>query len=169
MTKKVLSALSVFFIFIIFTGCGNSGRKAAVTDFSADFTAVYKDLNLGGKITADRRGLLSIELNNPATLDGVMISYKNGETELKKDGLICTADEAFIPKSGFPALMKTALNALNKEVYSSKTPPNSGKYELEADGTQIFITTDENGFISKISVGGELEIEFSGVVTAGNG
>lgn len=65
--------------------------------------------------------------------------------------------------------MKTALNALNKEVYSSKTPPNSGKYELEADGTQIFITTDENGFISKISVGGELEIEFSGVVTAGNG
>lgn len=157
MTKKVLRALCVFFILIILNGCGN-GNKAAVTDFSADFTAVYKDMELGGKLTADRRGILSIELDSPDTLDGIVISYKSGETELKKDELICTADEAFIPKSGFPSLLKTALKALNDEIYIKKSAPKNGKYELGADDEKIEIITDENGFIRTITAGDELEV-----------
>lgn len=166
MTKRALSALCVLFILTFLSGCGKA-EKTAVTDFSADFTAVYRDMELRGRLTADRRGLLTVELDSPDTLDGTVISYKNGEAELKRDGLICTADEAFIPRSGFPSLLKAALRALNNEIYNKNPAPKSGSYVLGADNDKIEILTDENGFISTIKIGSQLEVALRNAETIG--
>ena len=74
MARKVICALCVFFIFTaVLCGCGSGSGKTAVTDFSADFTAVYREMNLSGTIIADRHGLLSVALDSPETLGGVNI------------------------------------------------------------------------------------------------
>lgn len=164
MARKVICALCVFFITTaVLCGCGNGSGKTAVTDFSADFTAVYRQLNLSGRISADRHGLLSVELDSPETLSGLNISYKNGEAELRREELICTADEGYLPENSFPSLIKNALSALNSEVNGEKSSPNLGKYELERDGVNYEIFLDENGFIIKITAEDELEIEFTDI------
>ena len=164
MTKKVLNALCVFFVFmIVLCGCDSPNGKGVITEFSADFTASYRDLELNGKVTADRRGLLNIELGSPETLSGLALSYKNGETALKRDDLICTADEAYLPGNSFPALLKSALNALG----DSDAKPKSGSLVIENDGRAYEYNLDENGQIKKLTVNGELEVEFDNIKKLG--
>ncbi len=169
MARKVICALCVFFIFTaVLCGCGSGSGKTAVTDFSADFTAVYREMNLSGTIIADRHGLLSVALDSPETLGGVNISYKNGETELRREDLICTADEGYLPEKSFPRLIKNALSALNSEVNGEgKYTPQNGKYALEKDGVNYEVFLDENGFITKITAENELEIEFTEITKNG--
>ena len=164
MTKKVLNALCVFFVFmIVLCGCDSPNGKGVITEFSADFTASYRDMELSGKVTADRRGLLNIELDSPETLSGLAVSCKNGETMLKRDDLICTADEAYLPGNSFPALLKSALNALG----DSDAKPKSGSLVIENDGRAYEYSLDENGQIKKLTVNGELEVEFDNIKRLG--
>ncbi len=168
MARKVICALCVFFIFTAaLCGCGDSSEKTAVTDFSANFTAVYRQMELSGTVNADRHGLLSVSLDSPDTLGGVNISYKNGETELRREGLICTADEGYLPANSFPRLLKSALSALNSEVNGKKSAPQDGRYELQKDGVNYKFFLDENGFITKITAENELEIEFTDITKNG--
>lgn len=164
MTKKVLSALCVFFVFMTaLCGCDSPNGKGVITEFSADFTANYRDMELSGKVTADRRGLLSLELDSPETLGGLAVSYKNGETVLKRDDLICTADEAYLPGNSFPALLKSALKALG----DSGTKLKSGSLVIEKDGRTFEYDINENGQIKKLTANGELEIEFDNTQSLG--
>lgn len=163
MTKKVLSALCVFFILSFLCGCDSPNSKTVVTEFSADFTANYRDMELKGKITADRRGILSIELDSPETLSGVAVTYKNGETELKRDDLICTADEAYLPNSSFPALLKSAFKTLG----NNDKKPKNGTLVIEDDGKTYEFSIDENGYIKKLTADGELEMEFDNIKKLG--
>ena len=164
MTKKVLNALCVFFVFMTaLCGCDSPNGKGVITEFSADFTATYRDIALSGKVTADRRGLLNIEFDSPETLSGLALSYKNGETALKRDDLICTADEAYLPGNSFPALLKSALNALG----DSDAKPKSGSLVIENDGRAYEYSLDENGQIKKLTVNGELEVEFDNIKKLG--
>ena len=164
MTKNVLNALCVFFVFMtVFCGCDSTNGKGVITEFSADFTATYRDMVLSGKVTADRRGLLNIELDSPETLSGLAVSYKNGETALKRDDLICTADEAYLPVNSFPALLKSALKALG----DSDTKPKSGSLVIEKDGRTFEYDIDENGQIKKLTANGELEVEFDNIKKIG--
>jgi hypothetical protein len=160
MTKRVLTALCVFF-FILLCGCGTTG-KSAVTDFAADFTADYRELELSGKISADRRGIVNIEIKTPDTLNGIKIVYKNGETELKRDSLSCTADEAYIPETGFPSLLKSALTAFVNAVINENAKPDNGSMALEKDGRRFEYITDENGYITKITSKG-LSVDFCNI------
>ncbi len=160
MTKRVLTALYVFF-FMFLCGCGAS-EKSAVTDFTADFTANYRELKLNGKISADRRGILNIEIITPDTLNGIKISYKNGGTELKRDGLICTADEAYLPECGFPSQLKSALKTYVNAVINESAHPNSGGITLEKDGRRFEYIIDENGYITKITSDG-LSVDFCNI------
>ena len=161
MAKRVLTALCVFFIFTL-CGCGSTGRPA-VTDFSADFAANYMDMELKGRLSADRRGLLSVELTSPDDLSGVMIAYKNGEAELKRDGLICTADEAYLPDGSFTSLIKSALLPVNSDPEGF----GSGRHELESGGRSFAIDIDEEGRITGIASPGEFEIEFKNIKGSG--
>ena len=164
MTKKVLNALCVFFVFMtVLCGCDSTNGKGAITEFSADFTANYRDMELSGKVTADRRGLLNLELGSPETLSGLAVSYKNGETVLKRDDLICTADEAYLPGNSFPALLKSALKALG----DSDTKPKSGSLVIEKDGRTFEYDINENGQIKKLTANGELDIEFDNIEKSG--
>ncbi len=164
MAKTVLSALCVFFIFmIVLCGCGTANGNGVITEFSADFTASYRDMELSGKLTTDRRGLLSIELDSPKTLSGLVVSYKNGETELKRDDLSCTADEAYLPDNSFPMLLRSALKALG----DNDSKPKSDSFSIEKDGKTYEFETDENGQIKKLTANGELEIEFDNTQSLG--
>ncbi len=167
MANRVLNALCVFFILpVILCGCGKD-RESVVTDFTADFTAEYRAMSLSGKLTSDRRGLFNIEITSPDTLGGIGINIKNGVTELKKGELSCTADEAYLPQSSFPSLMKTALEALSDEVVNNGVSPKNGKIAVEKNGRTFEIFTDGNGYITKITLSGELEAELSGVSASG--
>lgn len=161
---RVLKTLCVFlFLPVILFGCDNPGKSSVVTDFSADFTAKYNGLDLSGKISADRRGLLTLELDSPETLDDVIISYKNSQAELKRGGLICTADEAYLPQNSFPSLLKSALEGLRDSVVNKGVYPKNGRLAVDNNGRRFEFFTDENGLISRITLDGEVDVVFSDV------
>ena len=109
--QKVLSALYVFIFLFLFTLCGCQSssvqkQKSLVTDFSADFCAEYNDMKLKGSVVSNRQGVIGINITSPDTIAGISVNYKDGEAELKRDSLICSADEAYLPSSSFPNLLK---------------------------------------------------------------
>ena len=166
MAKKALSALCVFFI-ILLSGCAYMASGSPLTDFSADFTAEFNGMNLSGTVTADRRGILCMEIESPETLDGLMISYRNGEAEIKRNELICTADEAYLPRSSLPSMLNGALAALNDGLERKEAKPQNGCYRLETDATEYDIHIENNGFITQISASdGSMKIQFENVTAS---
>lgn len=160
---RVLKTLCVLFVLpFIFSACGEV-KESVVTDFSADFTAEYAGMSLSGKISTDRRGLLNIEITSPDTLGGISIGYKNGTAELKREDLICTADEAYLPDGSFPSLLKEAFDALADAVVNKGAYPENGRIEAENNGRKFEFFTGEKGLIDRIETDGELEVVFSNI------
>lgn len=119
MGKKLLRILCVFFVLPIFilNGCNDSKKPDCnlITDFSADFQATYRESEYRGKISTNRQGVLSIDITYPQTLEGLGIRYYSGEMHLSRENLDSSADEAYLPDTSFPSVLKSVFDGINKD------------------------------------------------------
>lgn len=145
MGKKFLRILCVFFVLSVFivSGCGISDSKDAEkkdnnlkTDFSADFDATYRNSEYKGKISTNRQGVLSIDVTYPQTLEGLSIRYYSGEMHISRENLDSSADEAYLPNTSFPSVIKSVFDGIN-----------SGK------ATIVSISEEERECILRVSMG----------------
>lgn len=166
MTKRVLKTLYVFsfLLIMLFSGCQAEGKPAdIVTDFSAKFTSSYRDAEYSGSISANRQDVAYIIISSPEELDGISFGYKNGELEMSRENLICSADEAYLPQKSFPSLVKTILDGISQGRASLSSKSDSiYTYNLKTDSGNCVITTDRDGKITGAEIkNAELNIEFS--------
>lgn len=151
MTYKILSALCVFFLLPIFllSGClGEEKPKDIVTDFSSDFKADYREMTVEGHISANRQRVVNIRVDTPSTLGGIEFNYKSSEMQIKRDNMICSADEAYIPESSFPNILKTILYDISDGRAVPKSNENSTvTYNLKTVYGNAVLTQDANGFL----------------------
>ena len=70
-------------------------------------------MKLKGSVVSNRQGVIGINITSPDTIAGISVNYKDGEAELKRDSLICSADEAYLPSSSFPNLLKNILRGVS--------------------------------------------------------
>ena len=166
MTKRVLKTLYVFsfLLILLFSGCQDESKPAdIVTDFSAKFTSSYRDAEYSGSISANRQGVAYISISSPEELDGISFGYKNGELEMSRENLICSADEAYLPQKSFPSLVKTILDGISQGRARLSTQRDSiYTYNLKTDSGNCVITTDKDGKITGAEIkNAELNIEFS--------
>lgn len=166
--QKVLCALYVFIYLFLLTLCGCQSssvqkQKSLVTDFSADFCAEYNDMKLKGSVVSDRHGLIGINITSPDTIAGLSVNYKGGETELKRDSLICSADEAYLPSGSFPNLIKNILKGISDgRAELSAQNGESSFYNLKTDNGTCIITADKSGNIAEAKIENEkFYIQFS--------
>lgn len=148
MGKKLLRILCVFFALPIFilNGC-NDGEKPdynLITDFSADFQATYRDSEYKGKISTNRQGVLSIDITYPQTLEGLGVRYYSGEMHLSRENIDSSADEAYLPDTSFPSVLKSVFDGINR---GNTTIVSIGKEECERTlqvpmGNAIIISRD---------------------------
>lgn len=135
--RELSRTLCVFFC-ALFLLCGCEAEAPPATDFSADFSAAYHGMTIEGSLSRSRQRILSVTLSKPETLDGLRVSYQNNELQLGRNQLLCTADEAYLPDDSFPALLKSALDALDNAAPEREL-------NLSAACGDVRITTDENG------------------------
>lgn len=166
--QKVLSAIYVFIFLCLSTlcGCQNSvdqEQKSLVIDFSAEFCAEYNDMKLKGSVASNRQGVIGVNITYPDTIAGISVNYKNGETELKRDNLICSADEAYLPDSSFPNLLKDILRGIADGRTELSTQNSEGScYNLKTDNGTCIITADKLGYIIDAKIENEkFYIQFS--------
>lgn len=151
MTYKILSALCVFFLLpsILLSGCSDGEKpKDIVTDFSSDFKAVYREMTLEGRISANRQRVVNIRVDTPSALSGIEFNYKGSEMQIKRDHMICSADEAYIPETSFPNILKTILYGISDGRAVPKSNESSGvTYNLKTVYGNAVLTQTENGFL----------------------
>lgn len=166
MTKRVLNTLYVFsfLLILLFSGCQSNNEPAdIVTDFSANFKSSYRDAEYSGSISTNRQGVAYISISSPEELDGISFGYKNGELEMSRENLICSADEAYLPQKSFPSLVKSILDGISQGRAKLSTQSDSVcTYNLKTDNGDCVITTDKDGEIMGAEIkNAELNIEFS--------
>ena len=171
MTKRVLKTLYVFsfLIILLFSGCQSKSEPAdIVTDFSAKFQSSYRNAEYSGSISTNRQGVAYISISSPDELDGISFEYKNGELEMSRENLICSADEAYLPQKSFPSLVKSILNGISQgRAKISSQSDNLFTYNLKTDSGDCVITTNKDGKITGAEIkNAELKIEFSEVKAA---
>ncbi len=162
MAARIINLLCAFLAVAAVLLCGCGGEKSAGANpelsFQADFTAEYRGLGLKGSLTSLRQGVCSMRFRSPDTLDGLGISFKNGETSLQRGGAAATADEGYLPCNAFPALLKELLRAAATGD-AVKAEDNSYTYKLTA-GESVLVT-DENGLPQSAEIpSAELSVEF---------
>lgn len=168
MTKRIWITLCVFFLMplIMCSGCGKSEeKKEIVTDFSASFTASYRDMEIKGTVSTNRQGVTDIDITYPETLSGLSVSYRNSEMQISRESLVCSADEAYIPEQSFPSLIKTIFRGIGEgRANYSSSKENLNTYTLETGFGNCTVKTDSDGKIISAEISGaELSVEFSDI------
>lgn len=165
MAKKVLTALYVLFLFIfIMSGCSDSAKAVDIkTDFSADFTAQYRGAEYSGKLSTNRQGVTDISIDSPEEVSGISFGYKNGELEISREDLICSADEAYLPQKSLPSLVKTILDGVSRGNAKLCSHGNDTyTYSFRTDSGECVLETDEKGYITAAEIkDAELSMELS--------
>ena len=163
---RFLRALCVLFIFLIsLAGCEKTEAKPTIiTDFTADFTADFNDLSIDGKITVNRQGMFNLSISSPETINGLEIGYKGSVLSLGRDGLLCTADEAYLPDTAFSNIIKKVFESLNHEEANSALIISDNKITVPSPVGKSEITIDSEGKILSLKCeDSKLSIAFSNI------
>lgn len=157
--KKKPFALFILFVSILFalSGCQSEGRGKAenmiVTDFSADFSAEYRETEIKGTITSTRQGVMDIKITSPDALSGLEVTYKNSEMLISLDSLECSADEAYLPESAFVQVMRSVMRGIADGRQTLSAENDGGKiYSLKASDSTAVLYVDGEGFITEIEL-----------------
>lgn len=152
---RVSIALCVFFcVLFSLSGCARDGRQGLKTDFSADFTAQYGEMELSGRLTYTGEKSLKLELSSPETLEGLTVGYRGGELSLGKNGLLCTADEAYLPAGSFPSMLKTALGSVVSAAENGQLTFDGQEAQTDTPFGSCELTVDSEGIPVTLSLSG---------------
>ncbi len=169
---KGLKTLYVFIFLLIFLlcGCGENNKKAVASEFTADFSASYGNMQIKGSITSARGSMLSMIISSPSTLDGLGVEYRGAEMQIKRDELICSTDEAYIPNSSFPSILKEITGGISDgRAQFLENKNGSDTYELRMSGDSCVINCTQGGEIESIKTNSDsLYIEFSNFKVLGD-
>lgn len=117
MRRRFLKILCVFFVSMMFVmgGCDSVEKKEEnlKTDFSADFSAAYRESEYKGRLSTNRQGVLNIEITYPQTIEGLSVRYYSGEMHIARENLDSSADEAYLPDTSFPSVIKSVFDGIN--------------------------------------------------------
>ena len=156
MTKSLKALCVLFFMLLLLSGCTNGKHARLVTDFTADFNADYRGREICGSLTYNRQGRMNLRLCSPESLDGLSVGYCDGELRLSKDGLQCTADEAYLPSPSLPAELKNVLDAICREQENGRLSLSDGKAEI---GSWELVSDEKGYLVSLENSSGKIEFE----------
>lgn len=149
--KKILCCAAAA-VTMLFSGCAadiTGGKPELDKTFSAEASIAIGGETVAGTLSRMSDNCWSLEVTAPHTLEGLTVTYDNGETTLSMLGFECTAD--------FSDSAVSALKLL-AEAYETAAD-NTGGFEngmleyTNENGT-FSVTLDENGMPAQINAGG---------------
>ena len=153
MVDRVLKMLCVIFSCAVVMLCGcnkNTGETEKVqTDFKAAFTADYEGLSLKGELTNTRQGMTNLRFSAPDTLDELCLDYKGGEITIARGSIKCTADEAYLPDSSFPSVLRAFFANIALGDFMAE---GDHTYSMQLGGEICVFTVDESGIPVNMSL-----------------
>lgn len=150
-------------IAIILCSCSESSNTNEIeSNFFADFTAKYKESEFCGTVASNRQGFVDINITFPNTISGLNISYRESQIEISREELLCTADEAYLPESSFPSIVRDILRGTaEKRVKLVSNDGDEHTYNLNIGNDNVIIKTNGK-MLSKAEIKNlDFVIEFS--------
>lgn len=168
MAKRSILTLYVAFIFLSLI-CGCSVRQESIKpniDFYSQFEGVYRGHNYSGEIICNRQGLINLRINSPDTVEGLEFSYRSGGVEIKREQLICSADEAFLPSNSLPQRLREIMKAVSQGQYIENGKNDLGyTYTINLRNGKAMLYCDITGNITKLSENDNLDIKLNKITT----
>lgn len=146
--KKLRLLVFTFSVAIILSACHSAeSRKAIITDFNSDFTAIKEDFSTSGSIITEN-GETELIFSNPQTINGLTIKNGGGTISIKIDDLTSTADEAYLPNDNLPQLIHCIATEIcdGREILYQKGN-EFDTYILETSKGKCTYTVNKNGYI----------------------
>jgi hypothetical protein len=174
MAEKLLKTVCVFFILPIFilSGC-NEGKADFVpeikTNFSAEFEAEYNESIFKGNVSSNRQKVATINITYPETISGIKISYRSSEMKLCREELVCSADEAYLPETSLPRVIKSIFDGIiDSRAVLTNIDGNVATYTLTLP-TGTATLKAENSLLTQAQINDiNLTINFSNINTSSN-
>ena len=117
-------------------------EEPVVTGFACDLEATYGDMAVSGHISRGAAGTLTLELSEPATLDGLTMMWDGDQVTLGMHGLTFGIDPTAIEQTALGKGLLSALDAALGSHGGARTEDNtlstkgesvSGEFELLSD------------------------------------
>lgn len=120
MLRRLTCLLLLFPFLLSFCACSkmNSKEEPVTTQFECDVDVQYGDMNVKGHIKRSTAGTLYLEVNEPATLDGLTMEWNGENISIKLYGLSYNINPDVIPQS---ALCQGIVDALDAAVETGKS------------------------------------------------
>lgn len=165
-----MKALYVFLFLpvIIMSGCESKTETPEIaSDFSADFTAEYRQSEFRGEVSNNRQGVTNINITYPETIDGIKIRYRSSEMQITRENLTCSADEALIPDRSFPSVLRSVFRGISEgRAKLASENENVCTYTLSVSMGNCKITA-EDGKLTEAQIEEiDFDIKFSKIKTA---
>ena len=132
------------------------GNKATDIQFVNKFKS-ESIMNIGEKVYGcelfHTDSLTEITLQDPKTVEGIKITWENGNQKVSLDGIQKETNYFMIPEDSFLNLVVKILNSINSLELTKLS--NDGKYSTfkgKIDKHEFEFTADDNGYIKELSI-----------------
>lgn len=159
MKKSISLAVVTVFCFLFLCSCGNGGKSDSPpeipTDFTANATVQYNDLQINCDITVLGFNYCSIDFISPAVLEPLELIIENDNCKLLYNGLEYNISVSDLPGTAFGEQFAECISALTKVESLDITHQSSGdwlyKGKIKA-GEFNLVQDGENGYIKAVEI-----------------
>lgn len=148
MTRRFFGlALVLVLALTLLTACSPAAKepeKPVTTGFSCDVDMTYQDMQIKGRLTRMSAGMLKMEFEEPATLNGMSMEWDGEEVKVRMGALSFGVTPDQIPESALGRSVMEALDAgfraegsaaVTDKGLSTKGESVNGQFEILSDPT----------------------------------
>ena len=139
----------------VFVMCSCSAAEKVpdvITGIDKNAVVEYNGMNYECHITRLTDGVVSVGVNSPEKLSGLMFRQADGKFSVSCDNLICKTDSITLPETSFPVMIIKILSSASVKENLLYCSSENGSFKFTGNSNtgayQLF--TDSNGNITKI-------------------
>ena len=157
MFRRLSAVCAVFTCLVLMlTSCspGAAGHTAPTfTGFSCNADIAYRDMTVKGRLSRVSAGTLTLDIEEPATLSGMTLSWDGEQVRVNMLGLSVNLDPADIPASALGSALVDTLDAALRVQDQAVLSDGVMKLEGECTAGGYTVTSDpETGALLTVSV-----------------
>lgn len=152
MKKLYVIVLTLAAVFIMCSCSSTEKIPEVITGIDKDAGVEYDGMNYECHITRLTDGVVSVGVNSPENLSGLIFRQTDGKFSVSCGELICKTDSVTLPETSFPIMIIKILSSasVKENLLYCSSENGSFKFTGNSDLGSYQLFTDSEGNITKI-------------------
>ncbi|MDD6489028.1 MAG: hypothetical protein PUG48_04330 [Clostridia bacterium] len=152
MKRLCVIVLSLAVVFVMCSCSVAEKIPEVITGIDKNASVEYDGMNYQCHITRLTDGVVSVGVNSPENLSGLMFRQADGKFSVSCDNLICKTDSVTLPETSFPFMIIKILSSasVKENLLYCSSENGSFKFTGNSDTGAYQLFTDKEGNITKI-------------------